>query len=168
MRKNFSSAFRKEGDKEKKTSVKNKIIAGATALKDNILNVDDVIKGTMSDYKKNKKKLRDKQVDSPTKKKNKMTAAEMQAASLAAAKKTKGVEVSGGKKTKQGSYIDYPGKAKDGGGSTTAGNSVEHSKLRVKAKKRSITASEKARLAALDAKTIKAYKKMRSKLPGQS
>jgi len=63
MRKNFPSAFRKEEGKEKKTSVKNKIIAGATALKDNILNVDDVIKGTMSDYKKNKKKLRDKQVD---------------------------------------------------------------------------------------------------------
>ena len=59
MRKNFASAFRTD----KKTSVKNKIIAGAKALKDNIFNVDNVIQETRKDYKRNKKKLRDKQVD---------------------------------------------------------------------------------------------------------
>ena len=90
--------------------------------------------------------------------KNKMTAAEMQAASLAAAKKTKGIKVSGGKKTVPGSFVQHPGTTERGGGSSTAGNSTEHAALRVKAKNRTISASERKRLAALEAATEKAYK----------
>ena len=89
--------------------------------------------------------------------KKKMTAAEMQAASLSAAEKTDAIEVSGGKKTKQGSFIQYPGKAEQGGGSTIAGSSVKHSELRVKEKKRTLTSSEKAELKRLNKSTLKAY-----------
>ena len=91
--------------------------------------------------------------------KKKITAAEMQAASLAAAEKADAIEVSGGKKTKQGSFIQYPGKVEQGGGATVAGSSVKHSKLRVKEKKRTLTSSEKAELNKLDTLTEKAYKR---------
>ena len=93
--------------------------------------------------------------------KKKMTAEEKQAASLAAAMAddSKDIEVSGGKKTKQGSFIQYPGTAKKGGGATVTGSSVKHSKLRVKEKKGTLTSSERIELQKLAALTEKAYKR---------
>jgi len=104
---------------------------------------------------------------SPMRDEKKMTAAQMQAASLAAAEKKPAIEVSGGKKTVQGSFIQYPGKAERGGGSTIAGSSQEHSKLRVKEKNRTLSSSERGQLETLNLKTGKAYQEMQSKKPGQ-
>jgi len=92
-----------------------------------------------------------------------MTAAEKQAASLAAAEKADAINVSGGKKTKQGSFIQYPGSTEDGGGSTVAGSSVRHNELRVKDKKGTLTSSERNELDRLNNLTIKAYKRDRLK-----
>ena len=50
-------------DNKKKTTLVNKAKALAKAVKDNALNVDDSILGTISDYKKNKQELRNTQVD---------------------------------------------------------------------------------------------------------
>ena len=93
-------------------------------------------------------------------KKEKMTKAEMQAASLAAAEKTKGVTVSGGKKTKPGTFVQY---STEGGGesrgASIAGSSKRHTKLRDKKKDKNykMTDSERAELRDLDVKTGKAY-----------
>tara|TARA_R110002012_G_scaffold245434_1_gene420428 strand:+ start:2361 stop:2663 length:303 start_codon:yes stop_codon:yes gene_type:complete len=63
------------------------------------------------------------------------------------------VTVSGGKKTVPGSFIQ------DERGSSVAGSSVEHAKLRKKQKNRdkNLTSSEQARLKILNTKTEKAY-----------
>ena len=50
-------------DNKKKTTLVNKAKALAKAVKDNALNVDESILGTISDYKKNKQELRNTQVD---------------------------------------------------------------------------------------------------------
>jgi len=68
-----------------------------------------------------------------------------------------GVKVSGGKKTVKGSFVQHPGRLKDGGGASIAGSSKEHSTLRLKKKKGTLTSSEKANLRELDAKTQDAY-----------
>jgi len=93
-------------------------------------------------------------------KKEKMTAAEMQAASLAAAEKTEGVEVSGGKKTKPGSFVQYP--TEGGGesrGASIAGSSKRHTQLRDMAKDPNykMTTKEKEELRDLEIKTGKAH-----------
>ncbi len=93
-------------------------------------------------------------------KKEKMTKAEMQAASLAAAEKTEGITVSGGKKTKPGTFVQY---STEGGGesrgASIAGSSKRHTKLRdmEKDKNYKMTDSERAELRDLDVKTGKAY-----------
>lgn len=92
--------------------------------------------------------------------KKKMTAAEMEAASLAAAEKSEGVTVSGGKKTKPGTFVQYP--SEGGGesrGASIAGSSKRHTQLRNMKKDKSykMTASERAELRDLDVKTGKAY-----------
>tara|TARA_R110002020_G_scaffold285316_1_gene500851 strand:- start:9 stop:389 length:381 start_codon:yes stop_codon:yes gene_type:complete len=81
----------------------------------------------------------------------------------------KTVEVSGGKKTKQGEFMQ------DERGSTITGSSVEHNTLRKKRRDNktkkgapALTSEERARLRELDMLTEKAYKKMQSGLPGQS
>ena len=63
------------------------------------------------------------------------------------------VTVSGGKKTVPGSFIQ------DERGSSVAGSSVEHNKLRKKQKNRDkkLTSSEEARLKVLNTKTEQAY-----------
>ena len=72
----------------------------------------------------------------------------------------KEVPVDGGKKTEPGSFIQTSK------GATTAGNSIEHGKLRAKNKRyktisgsKKLTPTETKRLADLDAATEKAYKK---------
>ena len=65
------------------------------------------------------------------------------------------------KATEQGSFIQYPGSLREGGGATVAGSSQEHVKLRqiVKDRNKKLTAAQRARLAELNALTEKAYKK---------
>ena len=79
------------------------------------------------------------------------------------------VEVSGGKKTKQGEFMQTER------GSTITGSSQEHYALRKKRKDHktrrgapALTSEEKARLRELDMLTGQAYKKMQSGKPGQS
>ena len=73
-----------------------------------------------------------------------------------------GVGVSGGKKTKQGSFIQ------DERGSSVAGSSIEHADLRKKKKGGKLTSAERVRLRDLELTTEKAYKKLQSTKPGQS
>ena len=72
------------------------------------------------------------------------------------------VEVKGGKKTKQGEFMQ------DERGSTITGSSVRHDKLRTKQRKASkspkapkLTSAERAELRDLNMKTEKAYKRMK-------
>ncbi len=72
----------------------------------------------------------------------------------------KEVPVDGGKKTKPGSFMQTSK------GATTAGNSIEHGKLRAKKKRaktivgsKNLTPTERKRLAELDTATERAYKK---------
>ena len=82
---------------------------------------------------------------------------------IAQADKFGDVNVSGGKKTKPGSFVQYPsptgGKAESRGASI-AGSSKEHTTLRDKSKDPDykMTSKERARLTELNLLTEKAYK----------
>ena len=82
---------------------------------------------------------------------------------IAQADKFGDVNVSGGKKTKPGSFVQYPsptgGKAESRGASV-AGSSKEHTKLRDKSRDPNykMTSKERARLTELNLLTEKAYK----------
>ena len=67
------------------------------------------------------------------------------------------VEVSGGKKTVPGTFIQ------DESGSSIVGSSIEHGELREKKKKNTLTSGERKRLRDLDIETGEAYWKSKGR-----
>ena len=80
---------------------------------------------------------------------------------IAQAEKFGNIDVSGGKKTKPGSFIQYPtGTGAESEGATIAGSSKEHTELRRKSRdpEYKMTSEERSRLRELNLKTEEAYK----------